>query len=87
MSEHFDCEQTRKHVQEFLQKELGEEQERLLIAHVANCDGCERDVAFEDLFNSVIKRSCQEAPVEELAQRVLNKIQELHGETKLGPVN
>lgn len=77
MSEHFDCEETKKHVHEFLQHELEEHDEAALLEHIANCDGCDKDVAFEDLFNSVIKRSCQEAPVEELAERVKNKLKQL----------
>lgn len=69
-----DCQETKRHVHEYLQAELTEQEMDAIVAHLANCDSCEGDYAFENLFNTVIQRSCTEAAPEELAQRVLGKI-------------
>jgi len=70
----FDCEETKKHVHEYLQAELSDHEMDGILAHLANCDSCEGDYEFEHVFNSVIQRSCTEAPPEELAERILAKI-------------
>ena len=69
-----DCQETKKHVHEYLQQELSEAEMDAIVAHLANCDSCEGDYAFENVFNKVIQRSCTEDAPEELSQRVLSKI-------------
>jgi anti-sigma factor (TIGR02949 family) len=69
-----ECLGTKARVQEFLQRELTEAEMDAITAHLATCDNCESDYDFEVLFNSVIQRSCSEAPPEELANRVLERI-------------
>ncbi len=73
----FDCQETKKHVHEYLKAELSERELDEITSHLANCDSCESDYDFESVFNSVIVRSCTEAPPQELADRVLAKIREL----------
>lgn len=70
----FDCQETKRHVHEFLQAELTDAEMDEITAHLANCDSCEADYDFEIMFNKVIKRSCDEAPAEELGNRILDKI-------------
>ena len=71
-----DCQQSKKRVQEYLKNELTESEMDAITAHVASCEQCESEYDFEVLFNSVIQRSCSEAPPEELGERVLAKIRE-----------
>lgn len=77
MSE-MNCEETKRHVHEYLHSELDSEEVELITAHLANCDSCEGDYDLEHLFNSVIQRSCDEAPPAELAQRVLARIRSIN---------
>jgi anti-sigma factor (TIGR02949 family) len=73
----FDCEETKRHVHEYLQAELTEQEMDEITAHLANCDSCEGDYDFEQVFNKVIQRSCTEAPPEELAHRIHDRIRKL----------
>ena len=75
--EPFDCEDTKSRVHEFLQNELTDDDIERIVAHLANCDSCENHFDLETAFNSVVKDSCQEAPPEELANRILNNIRNL----------
>ena len=72
-----DCEDVKRNVHEFLHSELHEEQLEVITAHIANCDSCEQHYDIEIVFNQVIQRSCDEAPTEELAERVMNRIREI----------
>ena len=69
-----DCEEAKRHVHEYLQRELTEEELDAITAHIANCDHCEWEYDFEAVLNKVIKVSCSEAPPEEIAERILAKI-------------
>lgn len=73
MSE-INCEETKRQVNEYLHNELSAQEVQDITAHIANCDSCETDYDFEVLFNNVIKRSCDEAPPQELAQRIIDRI-------------
>jgi mycothiol system anti-sigma-R factor len=53
------------------------EQQEDITAHLANCDSCEEHYDIEIVFNQVIQRSCDEAPAEELAQRVMQRLREV----------
>ena len=77
-----DCQETKRHVHEYLSNQLSDEELTEITAHLANCDSCEADYDFEVIFNQVIVRSCTEAPPEELAKRVLAKIREIQAMTK-----
>jgi len=68
------CEETRRQVNEYLHDELSAQEVQDITAHIANCDSCESNYDFEVLFNNVIKRSCDEAPPKELAQRIIDRI-------------
>ena len=76
MSE-IDCQETKRHVHEFIHNELTEAEMGEITAHIANCDSCEADYDFEVLFSQVIKRSCTEAPPQELADRILSKLRDI----------
>jgi len=68
------CEETKRAVNEYLLDELTAQEVQDITGHLANCDSCESDYDFEVLLNNVIKRSCDEAPPKELAQRIINRI-------------
>ncbi|MFM7030755.1 MAG: mycothiol system anti-sigma-R factor [Micrococcales bacterium] len=70
----FDCQETKRHVQDYLQAELSEQEMDEITAHLANCDSCESDYDLEQVLNKVIQRSCTEATPEELGDRILAKI-------------
>ena len=80
MSE-MNCEDTKRHVHEYLHSELNTDEIQLITAHLANCDSCEGDYDFENLFNSVIQRSCDEVPPQELGQRILSRIRDINAGT------
>lgn len=72
-----DCEEVKRSVHEFLHAEIASEQQEDITAHLANCDSCEEHYDIEIVFNQVIQRSCDEAPAEELAQRVMQRLREV----------
>ena len=72
-----DCEDVKRNVHEFLHSELHEGQLDVITAHIANCDSCEEHYDIEIVFNQVIQRSCDEAPAEELAERVMKRLREI----------
>ena len=73
----FDCQETKRHVHEYLHNELSEQELVEITAHLANCDSCEEHYDIEIVFNQVIQRSCDEAPAEELAKRVMARLREV----------
>ncbi|MEN9990154.1 MAG: hypothetical protein RL508_1133 [Actinomycetota bacterium] len=76
----FNCQETKKHVHEFLQQELSDAEMNEVAAHLAHCESCEGDYGFEHLFNTVIQRSCNEAPPAELASRIMARVREINAE-------
>lgn len=76
----FDCQETKRHVHEYLLKELGEAEMSEITSHLAHCESCEEDYDFEAVFNSAIQRSCTEDPPQDLANRVLQKLRDLQKE-------
>ena len=72
-----DCEEVKRSVHEFLHASMQTEQQEDITAHLANCDSCEEHYDIEIVFNQVIQRSCDEAPAEELAQRVMQRLREV----------
>jgi anti-sigma factor (TIGR02949 family) len=72
-----DCEEVKRNVHEFLHSELQETELSDITAHIANCDSCEQHYDIEVVFNQVIQRSCDEAPTEELAERVRKRLREI----------
>ena len=72
-----DCEEVKRSVHEFLHSEMQLEQQEDITAHLANCDSCEEHYDIEIVFNQVIQRSCDEAPAEELAKRVMARLREV----------
>jgi anti-sigma factor (TIGR02949 family) len=74
-----DCEEVKRNVHEFLHSELQETDLMDITAHIANCDSCEQHYDIEVVFNQVIQRSCDEAPTEELAERVKQRLREIQG--------
>lgn len=70
----FDCQETKRHVHEFLHNELSEAEIKEVTAHLANCDSCETDYDLESFVNGAIQGACSEVPPQELADRVLANI-------------
>ncbi len=77
---HLNCEETKRQVHEFLSQELTEDDLENITAHLANCDSCEEHYDFELAFSKVIKDSCDEAPPQELADRILARVRALANE-------
>lgn len=72
-----DCEEVKRSVHEYLHSELHEPELDFVTAHLANCDSCEQHYDIEIVFNQVIQRSCDEAPTQELAERVMQRLREI----------
>jgi anti-sigma factor (TIGR02949 family) len=72
-----DCEEVKRNVHEFLHAQMQSDQQEDVTAHLANCESCEEHYDIEVVFNQVIQRSCDEAPAEELAQRVMQRLREV----------
>jgi len=72
-----DCEEVKRSVHEYLHSEMNSSNIDVITAHLANCDSCEEHYDIEIVFNQVIQRSCDEAPTEELARRVMQRLQEV----------
>jgi len=70
----FDCQETKRHVHEFLHNELSEAEIAEVTAHLANCDSCETDYDLENFVNTSIQEVCSEVPPQELAEKVLANI-------------
>jgi anti-sigma factor (TIGR02949 family) len=71
-----DCEDVKRNVHEYLHSAMVESELEVITAHIANCDSCEQHYDIEVVFNQVIQRSCDEAPTEELAERVMRRLRE-----------
>jgi anti-sigma factor (TIGR02949 family) len=69
-----DCEETKALVHEYLHNELKPEAQQDITAHLALCDSCEEEYDLEVYLNKAITRSCDEAPPEKLAEKVLDYI-------------
>jgi anti-sigma factor (TIGR02949 family) len=74
-----DCEEVKRNVHEYLHSELQEPELAGITSHIANCESCEKHYDIEVVFNQVIQRSCDEAPTEELAERVKQRLREIQG--------
>jgi len=72
----YDCQETKRHVHEYLQQELTEQELTDITSHLAGCDSCEEEYDFEVLFTKVIQRSCTDVPPQELADQILSKIRQ-----------
>ena len=70
----FDCQETKRHVHEFLHNELSESEISEVTAHLANCDSCEGDYDVENALNNVISRACADMPPQELADSIMSRI-------------
>lgn len=77
----FDCEETKRHVHEYLHNELSQEELDEITAHIANCDSCEGDYDVENALNNAIARACGEMPSEELADRIMGRIRDIQSGT------
>jgi anti-sigma factor (TIGR02949 family) len=74
-----DCEEVKRNVHEYLHSELQEPDLAGITSHIANCESCEKHYDIEVVLNQVIQRSCDEAPTEELAERVKMRLREIQG--------
>jgi len=72
-----DCDEVKRSVHEYLHSAMHEQELDAVTAHLANCDSCEQHYDIEIVFNQVIQRSCDEAPTEELAERVKQRLREI----------
>ncbi|MEY4293382.1 MAG: hypothetical protein RIR29_32 [Actinomycetota bacterium] len=70
----FDCQETKRHVHEYLHNELSEQELVEITAHLANCDSCESDYDLENTINGVIEQHCSEVPPQQLADTIMGRI-------------
>lgn len=73
----FDCEETKKHVHEFLHNELSPAELQDITVHLANCDSCEGDYDVENVLNNAISRACADVPPQELANSIMNRVRDI----------
>lgn len=73
----FDCEETKKHVHEFLHNELSSDELQDITVHLANCDSCEGDYDVENVLNNAISRACADVPPQELADSIMNRVRDI----------
>lgn len=76
MSE-IDCQETKKHVHEYLHNELSELELQEITAHLANCDSCEADYDLEDTINKKIEQHCGTVPPEALIEGIKSRLQQI----------
>ena len=72
-----DCNETKKHVHEYLHKELSANELAAIDAHIANCDSCEADYNLEDTINRKIEQHCGTVPPEALIDGIKNRLQQI----------
>jgi anti-sigma factor (TIGR02949 family) len=77
----FDCEETKRHVHEYLHNELSDAEIAEITAHIANCDSCEGDYDVENALNNAIARACGDMPPAELADRIMGRIRDIQSGT------
>lgn len=77
----FDCEETKRHVHEFLHQELAETEIADVTRHLANCDSCEGDYDVENVLNNLISRACADLPPQDLADRILLRVRDIQSGT------
>ena len=75
----YDCQETKRHVHEYLHNELSEVEIAEITAHLANCDSCEGDYDVENVLNNVISRACADMPPQELADAIMNRVRQIQG--------
>ena len=72
-----DCDEVKRSVHEYLHSAMNHTELEVITSHLANCESCEEHYDIEVVFNQVIQRSCDEAPTEELAQRVMQRLRDI----------
>ena len=77
MSKELDCQETKKHVHEYLHSELSEQELDDITAHLANCDSCEADYDLESTINKKIEENCGTVPSGELIDGIKGRIQQI----------
>ena len=70
----FDCQETKRHVHEYLHNELSDQELADITAHLANCDSCESAYDLENTINGVIEKHCSEVAPEQLADSIMGRI-------------
>ena len=70
----FDCQETKRHVHEYLHNELSQQEIADITAHLANCDSCETDYDLETAINQKIEQHCSEVPPEQLIDGIMKRI-------------
>mgnify|MGYP006211142657 FL=1 len=73
----FDCQETKRHVHEYLHNELSDQELQDITAHLANCDSCEGDYDVENVLNNAISRACADMPPQDLADSIMNRIRDI----------
>lgn len=73
----FDCEETKRHVHEYLHNELSEQELNDITGHLANCDSCEGDYDVENTINNAVSRARADVPPQELADAIMGRIRDI----------
>lgn len=76
MTEH-DCEDTKRRVHEYLQRELSEQEMKIVDEHLAHCEACEDEFDVQVALSEAVERAYREHAEDEVTQRVLEKLRNL----------
>jgi anti-sigma factor (TIGR02949 family) len=71
------CDKAKAELEEYLHRELSDEDFRDVSEHLANCEDCSAEHLVGVTLTDKVRRACRETAPEELRQQVLRKIRQL----------
>ncbi len=78
-SNHFDCADIEKYVQQYLDNMLDEEKRRLFEEHIEYCLPCDKKVEFEKKFKEIIRlKTREDFPKETIQSKIKKLLDNLH---------
>ena len=71
------CDKAKAELEEYLHRELSDDDFRDVTEHLANCEDCSAEHLVGVTLTEKVRRACRETAPEELRQQVLLKIRQL----------
>jgi anti-sigma factor (TIGR02949 family) len=71
------CDKAKAELEEYLHRELSDEDFRDVSEHLANCEDCSAEHLVGVTLSEKVRRACRETAPDELRQQVLLKIRQL----------
>ncbi len=71
------CEKAKAELEEYLHRELSEQDFQDITEHLANCEDCSAEHLLGVTLTEKVRKACQETAPDELRVRVLGKLREL----------